>query len=162
MSTENIPGGKGGRCVRLTTHNFHVPNVMKSGGLNLLEPSGPHRACYGTALLLPMLKSHCPAQILVFISEWFEHQNVCLANIYCQMYRPFVLVFGRWKTCTAGGLSCCVREVSKERCFSRFIRQSDIWRCNKDTGWRRSGRPFMWEMKKCYLESRSRGISYMK
>ena len=23
---------------------------MKSGSLNLLEPSGPHRACYGTAL----------------------------------------------------------------------------------------------------------------
>jgi len=30
--------------------HFHVPNVMKSGSLNLLEPSGPHRACYGTAL----------------------------------------------------------------------------------------------------------------
>jgi hypothetical protein len=27
-----------------------VPNVMKSGSLNLLEPSGPHRACYGTPL----------------------------------------------------------------------------------------------------------------
>ena len=26
---------------------------MKSGSLNLLEPSGPHRACYGTALPLP-------------------------------------------------------------------------------------------------------------
>ena len=24
----------------------------KSGSLNLLEPSGPHRACYGTALSL--------------------------------------------------------------------------------------------------------------
>jgi len=27
---------------------------MKSGGLNLLEPSGPHGACYGTALPLPL------------------------------------------------------------------------------------------------------------
>jgi hypothetical protein len=26
---------------------------MKSGSLNLLEHSGPHRACYGTALALP-------------------------------------------------------------------------------------------------------------
>jgi len=33
-------------------HHFHVPNVMKSGNLNLLEPSGTHRACYGTALPL--------------------------------------------------------------------------------------------------------------
>jgi len=27
-----------------------VPNIRKSGSLKLLEPSGPHRACYGTAL----------------------------------------------------------------------------------------------------------------
>jgi hypothetical protein len=31
-------------------HHLHVPNVTKSGSLNLLEPSGPHRACYGTPL----------------------------------------------------------------------------------------------------------------
>ena len=30
--------------------HFHVPSVMKSGSLNLLETSGPHWACYGTAL----------------------------------------------------------------------------------------------------------------
>jgi hypothetical protein len=29
-----------------------MPNVKKSGSLNLLEPSGSHRACYGTALPL--------------------------------------------------------------------------------------------------------------
>ena len=31
-------------------HHLHMPNVMKSGSLNLLEPSGPHRVCYGTPL----------------------------------------------------------------------------------------------------------------
>ena len=31
-------------------HHLHVPNVMKSGSLNLLESSELHRACYGTAL----------------------------------------------------------------------------------------------------------------
>jgi len=31
-------------------HHHRVPNVMKSGSLNLLEPSGSHRACYGTPL----------------------------------------------------------------------------------------------------------------
>jgi hypothetical protein len=31
-------------------HHLHVSNVMKSGRLNLLKPSGPHRACYGTPL----------------------------------------------------------------------------------------------------------------
>ena len=31
-------------------HHLHVLNVLKSGSLNLLEPSGPHRASYGTPL----------------------------------------------------------------------------------------------------------------
>jgi len=53
MSTRNIPGVKAaGAWVWL--HHLHVPNVMKFGSLNLLEPSGPHRACYGTSLPLPL------------------------------------------------------------------------------------------------------------
>ena len=47
------PGGKGGWCVRLTTYHLYVLTVKKSGGLNLLEPSGPVQACNGTALPLP-------------------------------------------------------------------------------------------------------------
>ena len=39
MSTRNIPGGKGGRCVRLTTYLCAV--VKKSRSLNFLDPSGP-------------------------------------------------------------------------------------------------------------------------
>ena len=27
-------------------HHLHVPNVMKSGSINILKPSGPHRACF--------------------------------------------------------------------------------------------------------------------
>ena len=51
MSTRNIPGGKGGRCVRLTTYHHTVAVVMKSGSLNFLEPSGPAQTCCGRALL---------------------------------------------------------------------------------------------------------------
>jgi len=48
MSIRLFPGGKGGRCLRLTTlPPFCV--VMKSGNLNFLEPSGPLQACNGTA-----------------------------------------------------------------------------------------------------------------
>jgi len=43
-----FPGGKGGRCVRLTTLPPSYAVVMKSG--NLLEPSGPLQACNGTVL----------------------------------------------------------------------------------------------------------------
>jgi len=42
--------GKGGRCVGLTTYHLHMPNVLKSGSLNLLEPSGSAQACNGIAL----------------------------------------------------------------------------------------------------------------
>ena len=48
-----FPGGKGGRCVRLTTLPPSCAVVMKSGNLNFLEPSGPLQAYNGTALLLP-------------------------------------------------------------------------------------------------------------
>jgi len=47
---QDNPGGKGGRCVRLTTYHLHVPTVKKSWDLNLLEPFGPLQACNGTAL----------------------------------------------------------------------------------------------------------------
>ena len=38
-------------------YHLHVPIVLKSGSLNLLEPSGPVQACNGIALplLLPYL-----------------------------------------------------------------------------------------------------------
>jgi len=47
---QDNPGGKGGRCVRLTTYHLHVPIVKKCGGFNLLEPCGTLQACNGTAL----------------------------------------------------------------------------------------------------------------
>jgi len=31
-------------------YHLHVPTVLKSGSLNLLEPSGPVQACNGIAL----------------------------------------------------------------------------------------------------------------
>jgi len=38
-----------------------VPNVKEIGSLNLLEPSGPHRACYGTPL--PLLLEPIPVAV---------------------------------------------------------------------------------------------------
>ena len=51
-----FPGGKGGRCVRLTILPPSCAAVTKSGSLNFLEPSGPVQACNWTAL--PLLSSH--------------------------------------------------------------------------------------------------------
>jgi hypothetical protein len=41
-----FPGGKRGRCVRLTTLPPSCAVVMKSGNLNFLEPFGPLPACF--------------------------------------------------------------------------------------------------------------------
>jgi hypothetical protein len=35
-------------------YHLHVPIVIKSGSLNLLEPSGPVKVCNGIALPLPL------------------------------------------------------------------------------------------------------------
>ena len=47
---EHFLGGKGGRCVRLSTLPPSCAVVMKSGNLNFLEPSLPVQVCNGTAL----------------------------------------------------------------------------------------------------------------
>ena len=47
---EYFLGGKGGRCVMLTTLLSSCDVVTKSGKLNFLEPSGPLHACNGTDL----------------------------------------------------------------------------------------------------------------
>jgi len=49
-----FPGGKGGRCLGLTTLDLHVPIILKYGSLNLLEPLGPVKACNEIALPLPL------------------------------------------------------------------------------------------------------------
>jgi hypothetical protein len=41
--------------VKAARHHLNVSNFMKSDSLNLLQPSGPHRACYGAALPLRLL-----------------------------------------------------------------------------------------------------------
>jgi hypothetical protein len=46
---EYFLGYKGGQCVGLTTLPLHVPPVLNSESLNLLEPSGPVEACTGIA-----------------------------------------------------------------------------------------------------------------
>ena len=49
-----FPGGKCGRCVRLTTLPPSCADVMKCGNLNFLEPSGPLQAYNGTGIPLPL------------------------------------------------------------------------------------------------------------
>jgi hypothetical protein len=59
MSTRDVPGGKGGRCVRLTAYHHIVPMSINLGALTLLDPSGPAWPVMGVLYLstyLPELK----------------------------------------------------------------------------------------------------------
>jgi len=51
MSTRNISWGvKVAGAQGWQSYHIHVPIVLKSGSINLLEPSGPVQACNGIAL----------------------------------------------------------------------------------------------------------------
>ena len=53
MSTRNISWGvKAAGALGWQPYHLHVPTVLKSESLNLLESSGPVQACNGTALHL--------------------------------------------------------------------------------------------------------------
>ena len=51
MSTRNTSGGKGGRCVRLTTYHHYSVVVKKSGSLNSPRPLWACMDCNGCAFL---------------------------------------------------------------------------------------------------------------
>ena len=52
ISTRNISWGgvKAAGALGWQNYHLHVPNVLKYGSLNLLEPSGPVQGCNGIAL----------------------------------------------------------------------------------------------------------------
>jgi len=86
-------------------HHLHVQNVMKSGSLNLLEPSGPHRACYRTPLpfLQKIVQKSCsyvvllrtsfslaihqsyPSWVFVFVcvSMWEREREIYISKLKC-------------------------------------------------------------------------------
>ena len=57
------PGGRLSLQQKRAPYHLHLPTVLKSGSLNLLEPSGPVQAC--TAIALPLL----PLYLLTYSME---------------------------------------------------------------------------------------------
>ena len=55
MSTRKTSGGKGGGCVRLTNSPTSCAECHEIWEPKTPEPSGPHRASYGTPLPLPLM-----------------------------------------------------------------------------------------------------------
>jgi hypothetical protein len=79
-------------CFQASTYrhsNLHVPIVLKSGSLNLLEPSGPVQACNGIAICLPLHIGPKETQELPGVEEESDkdavprlHSSIYTARIY--------------------------------------------------------------------------------
>ena len=87
---QDIPGGKGGRCVSLTTYHFHLPIVKKFGGLNFMEPCGPLQACNETAL--PFHSFHRQSGLILRICEEMIRMTADPGDhaVYCVELQQFV------------------------------------------------------------------------
>jgi hypothetical protein len=71
MSTREVPGGKGGRCVRLTTYHHKEPMSRNLGALTLLDPSGPAWPVMGVLLQLYFdALSDQPRGLVVRVSDY--------------------------------------------------------------------------------------------
>ena len=89
-----FPGGKGGRCVRLTTLPPSCTVVMKSGNLNFQETSGPLQACNGTAFYLLLWKQYISIK-LHLSSVHFSFLSV--VKVEAKYSQGFMLFFYGWQ-----------------------------------------------------------------
>jgi hypothetical protein len=80
MSTRNISwGGKGGRCVGLTTLPPSCVDCLEICGLNLLEPYRPVQACNGIDLPLPIhLRMKCD---VIYFDNLKYFLNIYFCNV---------------------------------------------------------------------------------
>ena len=76
-----FPGGKCGRCVRLTTLPSSCAVAMKSGNLNFLKPSGPLQACNGTDFDFIYRNCH---NVLSSKLRWVNqaHSIICIVAVW--------------------------------------------------------------------------------
>jgi len=77
---EYFLGVKSSRCVRLTTLPPSCAVVTKSGSLNFLEPTGPVKACNGTALPFTFTSNASSS----YNSMLSNHCNTC--NVLPKLY----------------------------------------------------------------------------
>jgi hypothetical protein len=81
MSNRDVPGGKGGRCMRLTTYYNIVPMSRNLGALTLPDPSGPAWPVMDV-LYLYLLQRHYWATVSViaywqWITKWKIWASTC-------------------------------------------------------------------------------------
>jgi hypothetical protein len=71
MSTRNISWGVKAAGAQVWQHcHLHVPIVLKSGSLNVLEPSGPVQACNGVALPFFLTLLNVNTNSSIWLNRW--------------------------------------------------------------------------------------------
>jgi len=88
MSTSNISWRVKGACAwGWQPYHIHMPIVLKSGSLNLLEPSGPVQACNGIPLpfcVLSIAKNVYDVNSIKNGGKYMYHiwHNVCIGSTW--------------------------------------------------------------------------------
>ena len=126
-----------------------MPIVLKSGSLNLLEPSGPHRDCYGTALAFFYL--YLPGCLTCYISHSCTHRArpfvPCGRMFHKTLRRVCIVRHSPLERFVAGHVCvetqtrwsrhapCALRRDSSERCLlsSASGHRQQRRRCSKAT-----------------------------
>ena len=123
---------------------------MKSGSLNLLEPSGPHWACYGTPLPLPVKYKQSYRQLTTnttwnywtaalvnnsesFIIDWIHTSTAASASIISPSYPH--LLYIQWNNDVWELMVWFITKyfsliVKKKKCVvdsQRILQQSDVF-----------------------------------
>ena len=177
-----FPGGKGGRCVRLTTLPPSCAVVMKSGNLNFLEPSGPLQACNGTALpffsliiqlrkcerlvscllsskvVMPKKKKlHivCNGMSSIFVSGFTKKKKTCFRWIYlCSVFINYAVLAA---FVGQGIVAWLVRNFLP---FAKVSRSLPCWQ--QPTTWFHSGRDIQFTPLRasCVIVLLTQGISF--
>ena len=93
-------------------------------------------------------------------SDVWQKNKLFSCNVYLSMHICKTLDLELRKEL----IKCYIWSIALCGAETWTIRPADqkVLKCGAGEGWRRSVGPIMWEMKRCYLESMSRWISYMK
>ena len=135
MSTRNISWGvKAGGAYGWQPYHLHVPIVLKSVSLNLLEPSGPVQSCNGIALPLPYCLSSvskeppCPHLLISSVTAYVA----CVKN-FTAAFPGWTLLLLSWK------MNDWLSSVSQSETFRLQFSSVVLIRCSNISPWNPSG-----------------------
>ena len=107
----NAPGGKGGRCIWLTTYHHYSAVVTKTRNLNSPGPLRAYTACWGRLYLLHPCSITLRSTIQQGVYSNDVHMNFLTADMLCVLLETNLLFVAN-SFMTYGRAACAV--ISKE------------------------------------------------